>query len=283
VTVWTEVADGVFRQRYEPLDIGICVVRGSAGLLLVDTRSSHREAAQVRTDLAELAGGVRWVVNTHAHYDHTFGNALFGPASDLAAPIYGHELVPAHLDRFERALLADWVANDEERRAEWAEVEITPPDVLVGDHASIDLGDRVVELSHLGRGHTDNDLVLHLPDARVWLAGDLVEESGPPCYGSGSFPLDWPATIQALLGLVGAGDLVVPGHGAVVDPSFVARQQVELTETADLIRELYDAGIPVDQAAAAGGDRWPFPVDGMPAAVRDGYAQLGGVTWARSG
>jgi glyoxylase-like metal-dependent hydrolase (beta-lactamase superfamily II) len=283
VTVWTEVADGVFRQRYEPLDIGICVVRGSAGLLLVDTRSSHREAAQVRTDLAELAGGVRWVVNTHAHYDHTFGNALFGPASDLAAPIYGHELVPAHLDRFERALLADWVANDEERRAEWAEVEITPPDVLVGDHASIDLGDRVVELSHLGRGHTDNDLVLHLPDARVWLAGDLVEESGPPCYGSGSFPLDWPATIQALLGLVGAGDLVVPGHGAVVDPSFVARQQVELTETADLNRELYDAGIPVDQAAAAGGDRWPFPVDGMPGAVRDGYAQLGGVTWARSG
>ena len=52
-----------------------------------------------------------------------------------------------------------------------------PPRAVVhAELAGIDLGDRVVELHHLGRGHTDNDLLLHLPDARVWLAGDLVED-----------------------------------------------------------------------------------------------------------
>ena len=274
MTVWTEVADGVFRQRYNPLDIGICVVRGADGLLLVDTRSSHREGAQIRTDLTELGGSVRWVVNTHAHYDHTFGNALFGPESSVRAPIYGHERVPEHLDRFERAMLADWVASDEERREEWAEVVITPPDILVGDVGQIDLGDRMVELAHLGRGHTDNDLVLHLPDCSVWLAGDLLEESGPPCYGSGSFPLEWPATIARLLSRVGARDIVVPGHGAVIDADYAARQQVALQQVADLIRELHAAGVPVDGALAAGGTRWPFPTDGLAGAVQDGYAQL---------
>lgn len=274
MAVWTELADGVFRHRYDPLDIGICVVRGAAGLLLVDTRSSHREADEIRADLRRLGGPVRWVVNTHAHFDHTFGNARFGPGSDVGAPIWGHERVPAHLDQFERVMLADWAVNDLARREEWAEVVITPPDVLVGDSATIDLGDRVVELAHLGRGHTDNDLVLHLPDCAVWLAGDLLEESGPPCYGSGSFPLDWPGTIAALLARVGADDIVVPGHGAVITTDYAAAQQVELQRTADLIRALYDEGVPVERAVEAGGDRWPFPGDGMSGAVRDGYAQL---------
>jgi glyoxylase-like metal-dependent hydrolase (beta-lactamase superfamily II) len=268
------VADGVFRQRYNPLDVGICVVRGAAGLLLVDTRSSHREADEIRADLRQLGGQVRWVVNTHAHFDHAFGNARFGPGSDIGAPIWGHELVPAHLDQFERPMLADWAANDLDRREEWAEVVITPPDVLVGDSATIDLGDRVLELAHLGRGHTDNDLVLHLPDCAVWLAGDLLEESGPPCYGTGSFPLEWPRTIEALLGRVGADDVVVPGHGAVITTDYAAAQQVELQLVADLITELYDEGVPVEQALAAGRDRWPFPTDGLTGAIRDGYAQL---------
>ena len=48
---WNEVADGVFQRRYDPLDISVCVVRGTGGLLLVDTRSSHREADEIRADL----------------------------------------------------------------------------------------------------------------------------------------------------------------------------------------------------------------------------------------
>jgi len=92
VTAWEEVAADVFRRRYQPHDVSVCVVRGAGGLLVCDTRSSHRQADEIRADLKELGAlPVRWVVNTHAHFDHSFGNARFGPDSDLGAPIYAHE------------------------------------------------------------------------------------------------------------------------------------------------------------------------------------------------
>jgi glyoxylase-like metal-dependent hydrolase (beta-lactamase superfamily II) len=281
VAAWDEVADGVFRRRYQPYDVSVCVVRGSGGLLVCDTRSSHRQADEIRADLRELSAlPVRWVVNTHAHFDHSFGNARFGPDSDLGAPIYAHERVPAHLDTYERPMLAELIAAGEEPRDEWAEIVITPPTVLVGEAMPLDLGGTEVELRHLGRGHTDNDLLVHMPATGVWLTGDLVEESGPPVYGSGSFPLDWPGTIGRLQAALGDGDVLVPGHGAVVDAAFLAAQHEQLAAAAALIIELHAAGVPEQDAVAEAGDRWPFPAGlyggGLAAAARDGYRQLTG-------
>ena len=279
MTAWEEVADGVFRRRYQPYDVSVCVVRTASGLLVCDTRSSHRQADEIRADLKELGTQpVRWVVNTHAHFDHSFGNTRFGPDSDLGAPIYGHELVPAHLDAYERPMLARLIATGAEPVEEWGEIVITPPTVLVGDAMTLDVGGTAVELRHLGRGHTDNDLLVHVPASGAWLTGDLVEESGPPVYGSGSFPLDWPGTIGRLRAALREGDVLVPGHGAVVGAAFLAAQHEQLAAAAALIRELHAAGVPAERAEAEAGDRWPFP-EGLPgaglsAAARDGYAQL---------
>jgi glyoxylase-like metal-dependent hydrolase (beta-lactamase superfamily II) len=272
---WHEVADGVFQRRYDPLDVSVCVIRGSAGLAVVDTRSSPRQADEVRADLQGLSSEpVRWVINTHAHFDHCFGNQRFGPGSDLNLPIYGHVRVPNHLDRYERPMLAGWIARGGEEAKEWIEVVVTPPTDLVGDRYVLDLGNRSVEMLHLGRGHTDNDLLLHIPDARAWLLGDVIEESGPPCYGSGCFPLDWPVTVDRLLGLVGEGDVLVPGHGRPVGKPFVRAQQEQLARVAGLIRELYGTGVLAGNAVEAGAGRWPLPADGLAPAIDAGYAQL---------
>lgn len=273
---WTEVADGVHQRRYEPLDVSVCVVRGADGLLVVDTRMSHRQADEILADLRVFDAPVRWVVNTHAHYDHSFGNARFGPGSDVDAPIYGHRRVPAHLEAYERPMLATWIAQGLEPRDEWRAVAITSPTLLVDDLMTIDVGDRGVDLVHLGRGHTDNDLLVHVPDARTWLAGDLVEESGPPYYGSGSFPLDWPGTVAALGTRLESTATVVPGHGAPVDAGFVTAQQVDLAQAADVIRALHAAQVPPAKAAVEAAGRWPFPPDQLATAVADGYRQLGG-------
>jgi glyoxylase-like metal-dependent hydrolase (beta-lactamase superfamily II) len=275
VTGWEEVADGVFRRRYQPHDVGVCVLRGDGGMLVCDTRSSHRQADEIRADLRELGAlPVRWVVNTHAHFDHTFGNARFGPGSDLGAPIYAHERVPAHLEACERQVLAELIAEEGETAEEYREVVITPPTVLVGGPVTLDLGGRAVELRYLGRGHTDNDLLVHVPDAGVWLAGDLIEESGPPVYGPDSFPLDWPDTVARLRAALREGDVLVPGHGAVVGAAFVAAQHEQLAAAAALITELHAAGVPEDHAVAEGDGRWPFPAAHMADAVRRGYRQL---------
>jgi glyoxylase-like metal-dependent hydrolase (beta-lactamase superfamily II) len=272
------VAAGIFRRRYQPHDVSVCVVRGADGLLVCDTRSSHRQADEIRADLTELGRQpVRWVVNTHAHFDHSFGNARFGPGSDLGAPIYAHERVPAHLDAYERPMLAELIAAGEEPVDEWREIVITPPTVLVGDQMTLDLGGTAAELLHLGRGHTDNDLLVHLPASGVWLVGDLVEESGPPAYGPDSFPLDWPATITRLQAALVEGDVLVPGHGAAVGAAFLAAQHEQIAAVAALITELHAAGVPADRALAEGGGRWPFPASRMAEAARTGYAQLSGL------
>jgi glyoxylase-like metal-dependent hydrolase (beta-lactamase superfamily II) len=272
---WDEVAEGVFQRRYNPLDVSVCVIRGSDGLAVVDTRSSPRQADEIRADLRELSSQpVRWVVNTHAHYDHTFGNQRFGPDSDLNVPIYGHVRLPAHLDDYERPRLASWIARGEEPAEEWREVVITPPTELVGDRYALDLGDRAVDLLYLGRGHTDNDLLLHVRDASAWVLGDVIEESGPPMYGSGCFPLEWPGTVGRLLALLEDGDVLVPGHGGPVGPRFARAQQAQLAEVADMIRELHAAGVPASEAIQAGGPRWPLPAEGLAAAVEAGYRQI---------
>lgn len=272
---WTEVADRVFQRRYQPHDVSVCVIRGAAGVVVVDTRSSHRQADELRADLAELGDpGVRWVVNTHAHFDHCFGNFRFGPDSDLDVPIFGHERMPAHLIDHEHPMLADWIEQGTEPIEEWREVIITPPTMLVSAGTTVDIGDRIVKLLHLGRGHTDNDLVVHVPDAAAWLVGDLLEESGPPAYGPDSFPLEWPDTVGDLRSRLVDNAILVPGHGAAVRPSFAAEQHAALQTVADLIGELYVGGVPADSAIRDAGNRWPFPPESLRWAVDIGFRQL---------
>jgi glyoxylase-like metal-dependent hydrolase (beta-lactamase superfamily II) len=269
-TGWREVADRVFQRRYNPLDVSVCAVPGAGGLLLVDTRSSPHQADEIRADLRELGDQpVRCVVNTHAHFDHSFGNQRFAEL-----PIYGHARVPAHLEAYERPMLADRIARGEQPVDEWREVAITPPTELIGDRYLLDLGDRGVELVHLGRGHTDNDLMLHIPDASAWIAGDLVEESGPPMYGPDCYPLEWPGTLAALGAQLHPSDVIVPGHGDPVSPDFVAAQQEQLAGVADLIRELHGAGVPAGSALDAGAGRWLLPADGLQPAITEAYRHL---------
>lgn len=249
---------------------------GRDALLVVDTRGSHRQADELRAHLAELGPApVRWVVNTHGHFDHCFGNARFRPPLGHAE-LWGHEAIVPYLALHGEQARRARIDADPDHREELEEVVVTPPDHLVGDAGPVDLGDREVRLHHVGRGHTDNDLVLVVPDASVVFAGDLVEESAPPAFGDDAFPLDWPATAARLVDLVGDGATVVPGHGDVVDRAFTEAQRDDLAAVADLVRELHGAGVPAERALAEGAHRWPWPAGGLAEAVRRGYAQLDG-------
>ena len=92
--------------------------------------------------------------------------------------------------------------------------------------ATICLDDeREVELRYLGRGHTDNDIVIRVDGADVLCAGDLLENGATPYFGDG-YPMDWPATAEALLALTGERTVVVPGHGDHAGRAFVESQLV---------------------------------------------------------
>lgn len=272
MTIWLNVADGVWQARYQPLDVSICLVRGEDGLLLVDTRCNPREAREIVSDVTTSGlGHIRWVVNSHAHYDHSFGNQVF--ATD--ATIYGHERIPAHFQEFEAPRLERWLANPAEQpQYDWAGVTLTPPHVLVDERISLDLGGRIVDLIALPPGHTDTDLIVHIPDAACWLLGDIVEESGPPMYGSGSFPFAWPAVVRRLADRIGPRDVLVPGHGQVVDRAFLLAQAHQLDVVAAGIVEAHHHGDGVEAATARIAEASGLAEHIIEPAVRRGYAQL---------
>ena len=110
--------------------------------------------------------------------------------------------------------------------------------------------------------------MVRVPDADALLAGDLVEESAPPYFGDDSWPMDWPLSLDIVLGLTTPASVVVPGHGAPVDRDFVETQRNEIGIVAETIRDLAGRGVPVDQALDAG--EWPWPSERLGAAVAPG-------------
>jgi glyoxylase-like metal-dependent hydrolase (beta-lactamase superfamily II) len=276
---WNEVSDHVYHRRYDPLDISVSVVAGDAGLLLVDTRCNPREADEIRSDVAKLSPlPTRWVVNTHAHYDHSFGNQQFPNAE-----IIGHHLVPKHFAEYEKPRLAAWAENPAASpQYDWRGVELTAPTVLISSVQELDLGNRLVRLHPLPPGHTDTDLVVEVPDAATWLVGDIIEQSGPPMYGSGSFPLGWPGVLHTLAESMSPADVIIPGHGSPVDRAFLLEQADVLSIVADGIRSSFDQSEPVESASERVAAASRLPLEIVESAVVRGYTLLSAAGAARS-
>ena len=162
--------------------------------LVIDTRSTHAQAREIVADLRELTSApVTVVVDTHGHFDHAFGNHVFRPAT-----IWGHERCVTFMARTGETRRARVAAEMPELADDLAEVVIDPPDRTFSDTAVVEVGGRPVELRYLGRGHTDHDIVVLVPDAGVLFAGDLIENGAVPLYGDG-YPLDWPATVAGIV------------------------------------------------------------------------------------
>jgi glyoxylase-like metal-dependent hydrolase (beta-lactamase superfamily II) len=263
---WQEIGDRVFVRRYAFYDQNIGVVIGDDACLVIDTRISHRQAAEVKAHLRELTPlPVALVANTHGHSDHAFGNRVFRPA-----PVIGHEGCVRFLDETGEAQRAAAMANLPDLAAELEEVEIDPPDRTFSDRASADVSGRRVELRFLGRGHTDHDIVVLVPDTGVVFAGDLLENGATPYFGDG-YPMDWPATAEALVELIGGG-VVAPGHGDVADGRFATEQLAAFRALAALAGEVHAGGRSLDDAIAGA----PFPPADAREPLERALAQLRG-------
>ncbi len=271
---FAEIADRVWVSRYPWFDVNVSVVGGSRGLVVVDTHGSFLAAREVVADIRAIgAGEVVAVVNTHEHFDHTFGNVTFREEYGAAVPIHATDEAASRTIAAGEQIKRDYEsAHADPHRDEVLATTIVAADQLFSSASVIDLGDRVVELVHPGRGHTGGDLVVRVPDADALLAGDLIEESAPPAYGADSYPLDWPLTLDLVLNLTTPGTVVVPGHGAVVDRAFAQDQRSDIGVVAETIRDLAGRGVPLADALA--GADWPFPADRLADAVRRGYEQL---------
>ena len=225
---WERLGNGVGRRRLPGWDATVALVVGADGVLLFDTGSTLREGAEIRAQVEALIGRrVTHIALSHPHFDHVLGTAAFS-----GVEVYGAVGVTDLLARGADELRADAVRHGvpEEDAAQAADVLVAPHH-QVCDEWTLDLGGgRQVLLANVGPGHSGHDLAVLVPGSpAVVFCGDLVEESGEPQAGPDAIPSRWPAALDRLLALGGEDAVYVPGHGALVDASFVRAQRDQLS------------------------------------------------------
>ena len=241
---WLEVGDRVFTWRFEFFDQQIGVILGGRDVVVIDTRSTLVQAREIVDAVRDLTPDpISIVIDTHWHFDHTFGNSVFRPAR-----IWGHARVPERMRQEGPAGIEEAVREIPAIANDVREVVIDPPDQTFEERATVAVGDRELRLTYLGRGHTDTDIVIEVPGANVLFAGDLLEEGATPSFGD-SYPLEWPGTVERVVPL--ATGAVVPGHGAVGDRAFVEAQLAEFRALESLARRVYAGEVDLEAAIAA--------------------------------
>jgi glyoxylase-like metal-dependent hydrolase (beta-lactamase superfamily II) len=243
---WVEVGDRVFARRYEHLDQTLGLVVGRQRCLVIDTGGDEVQGEEFATAIRGFTSLPWTMVITHAHFDHYFGTARFRPCQ-----VWSHErcraAMAANADH-DRAVWAASFAEEGERELadRLTNAELVLPDEVVSHQTELDLGGRVVRLLYPGPAHTHGDLMVHVPDARVVFAGDLVESGAPPSIGPDADPAGWPTALDKILAL--RPGIVVPGHGYPEDTAFVERQRDELHQFFAVFHAVKTRRMSVEQA-----------------------------------
>jgi quinoprotein relay system zinc metallohydrolase 2 len=226
-------------------NIGFIV--GTDGVAVIDTGGSPCDGITLRLAIRErTALPVKYVINTHVHPDHMFGNTAF--AADGAA-IIGHRNLPRALAERGEHYLRSY--GEQIGAAAMEGARIVPPTQLVTDSLTIDIGGRELILDAHPAAHTDNDLTVFDKSSGVLWTGDLVFLDHVPVL-DGSLK-GWLAVTADLM--KHSAKRIVPGHGSPIAPwpESGEGQLRYLQRLAGDLREAISAGKSIAQAAGNAG------------------------------
>lgn len=274
-----KIADGVYYASVTRPGLGSnnVVVVNDADVLIVDTGTSPEAARSFVDDVKKITDKpIRYVVNTHFHYDHTGGNQIFGPEVQIMATDYLYRMLAtedvlhrepfltsqvttlsARVDSLTKAVAAETneqhkaalqkdLAEVERLQHNNSEIKVTPPNVHYSTKMVLHRGGREIDLMFLGRGHTAGDTVVFLPQERIVCTGDLMESR--LAYMGDAFFSEWITTLEELKKLDFVVDL--PGHGVpFTNKGLITAYQAYLGDLVNQVTKLKGEGVLPDDAA----------------------------------
>jgi glyoxylase-like metal-dependent hydrolase (beta-lactamase superfamily II) len=277
---FNKIADGV----YHAVGTGSLVVMSNAAViegdndvLVVDSHVSPGGAWALQEELkAVTKKPIRWVVNSHFHFDHSHGNQIYGPDVQIighdftytqmaagksqdspAREFFVGTLIPNAIKGLEsrlataktpedRANIEDQLSVQRNHLEGTNAVRPTPPTMTLSRSMTLHRGSREIRLLFLGRGHTGGDVVVYLPKERIVATGDLLVE-GPSYMGDAHFT-EWIETIEALKQI--DFETVLPGHGrAWTGKARLDHWQAYLRDFWSQAQKFHKAGTPWEEAA----------------------------------
>lgn len=215
------------------------IIEGDRDVLVVDSHVSPGGAWALREELKKVTPKpIRYVVNSHFHFDHSHGNQIYGPDVEIIGHEFARQQMVAGKSMDSPALqffvggVPNQIAALEKRLASAADEKIkadlerqlaiqrnhlegtnavvpTPPTITLTHTMTLHRGAREIRLLHLGRAHTAGDVIVYLPKERIIATGDLLVEA--TSYMGDAFFTEWVDTIEALKKV--DFDTVLPGHG----------------------------------------------------------------------
>lgn len=221
------------------------IVIGQDGILVVDTLISAKEAKRFIKDIRAISQKpIKFVVNTHYHLDHAFGNSEF---NKLGAIIISQEN-----DRRSLATLGPEglknIKNYGLSEQDMAGTTIVSPALGFSDRLIIDLGGQLVELVHTMPSHTSGSVMVIVPDKKIVFAGDVLFTDMHPFLAEGDLD-GWNTVLDSLLALDGYS--IIPGHGPLSGKKDVLEMQKYLTTFDTAAKDLAQTTQGVEAISAA--------------------------------
>jgi cyclase len=234
-----KLADGVygFIGKEGAANSGFVIT--NEGVVVIDTQGPKDLALLLKKKIQEVTDKpIVYVINTHYHGDHTFGNQYFKEAKEVIA----HENTKRNL-----------IEKDKQQREQFkkffgekslAGFELTLPTKTFKDTLTLRAGGKTIELAYLGKGHTDSDIVAYLPIERILFGGDLLYKGRLPWLGD-AYTSDWIETLKKLKNF-DAG-IYVPGHGGVGNISILFMFKQYLADLQLEVRKYIKKGKTIDE------------------------------------
>ena len=242
------------------------MVKTDDGVVIVDTPQLPTRAVALRQD-AESHGPIRYVINTEHHVDHIFGNYYFRGAGSIVhhqgVADNFMEVTPS-LDSFDYALEAiptDDPGAEEQGIVPDRDTYFADPGrasiTFTGD-LTLKVGNHTFELLHTP-GHTPGQLAVYVPEERVVFTGDTIF-SECQTWLMGSNVTQWLTALDRIAQLEDV-EWVVPGHGEVVDITYLARQRANLLDWVTAVSDAVANGWSREETVARGKFAERYPVD----------------------
>ena len=271
-----KVADGIHVAVAAPaykVNCNTAIIENDDGVIVVDTHSKPSAARVIVERLREMTPKpVRYVVNTHFHWDHWHGNEVY-PAAYPHAEIVTNQItreamvskglkriqdhvrqVPAEIaglraardaarEPAERARLTESLKLAEAYLAEVSALRPALPGMAFEQTMKLYRRDREIHLLHLGRAHTEGDVFVYLPKEKVVITGDAVI-GWTPFMGDG-YPEDWVGTLDRLAALDFTH--MIMGHGEVAGRDWLETFRGYVADMVEAVRAEVHAGATVDE------------------------------------